>query len=268
MRALVVLGIVSLLGASLLAPPPASANHTGTCQSQSTYRAFVGRTLSPIGSVTGVRSDIDVGSWGLCFGATANDFLYFWVGIGADNPGCQVSGSCIIQLGISTGGTWGSQYAWAFGGCNGTPASIQLLGSATTANHNFRIEKDALNVFHLFIDGGQLGVGISQSDNRVSCWAAGDRSAGWIMEKSDFGNGYADKTAKSKFRLLGFKVSAWSSVPEVNPCFGGDSNDYCTDSATGDFDGWTDNGGTSRATGLDDFVEFVSDPSSVGMPLP
>ena len=150
------------------------------------------------------------------------------------------------------------------GGCNGKVANVVVLGSATTANHNFRIERDAQSVFRFFLDGGQLAINISQNDPRIACWAAGDRSADWYMEKADRGNGFADKTPESQFDALSYKIMIWNSLTASSKClFGG--NDFCTDYADGDFDGWTDNGGTLAAT--DDNNTFtVRNPESVGLP--
>lgn len=258
---------LAVLASVVLAMPPGTwANHTDTCQSPNDWRAFVGRTYNPAGSVTGVQADIDVGSWGLCVGATAADFHFFFVDVGTNNSGCQVGGSCLIQFGIYRSVNIGTQYPWAFGGCNNKQAFVEFLGSATTTSHNFRIERDALNVFHFFLDGGQLGINIAQSDSRVSCWATGDRSADWLMEKSDFGNGFAASTSKSQFDSVTFKVTSWGWLGASSTCFDGASNDTCTDWADGDFDGWTDNGGTLAPSSNNDMVTNVGSPGSVGVP--
>jgi hypothetical protein len=160
--------------------------------------------------------------------------LYFFVDVGAANAGCEVAGSCLIQFGIVRSPTTGTQYAWAYGGCNGAAANIRHLGSATTSSHNFRIERDALNVFRFFLDGGQLAINVSQSDPDVACWANGDRGADWLMEKSDFGNGFGEKTSKSQFDALNYKTSSWKSLAFTSTCYDGEWNDRCTDFDDGD----------------------------------
>jgi hypothetical protein len=216
--------------------------------------------------VTGVKADIDVGSWGLCSGASPDDFLYFFVDIGAQNAGCQVAGSCLIQFGVVRSPDFGTQYAWAYGGCNGASAFIQTLGSATTSSHNFRIERDAQSVYRFFLDGGQLGISISQNNAQVSCWATGHRGADWLMEKSDFGNGFADKASKSQFDAVMDKISTWGGLVSTSTCFDGQSNDYCTDFADGDFDGWTDNGGTIAPSSARDGAFTAPNADWVGVP--
>ena len=49
--------VAAFVVSSLFAAVPSSvrANHTDTCQSPTNYRAFVGRTHNPTGSVTGPR---------------------------------------------------------------------------------------------------------------------------------------------------------------------------------------------------------------------
>jgi hypothetical protein len=178
--------------------------------------------------------------------------------------GSAVAGSCLIQFGIYRTASAGTQYAWAYGGCNGKQATVSTLGAASTASHNFRIERDALNVFRFFLDGGQLAINIPQNHQHVGCWANGDRGADWLMEKSDFGNGFGETTSKSQFDTLRFKVSSWGSLAASSTCYGGASNDICTDFADGDFDGWTDNGGTLLNSDDNDLVVDVG--KSVGVP--
>jgi len=258
---------VALVGSSLLVFPEAvAANHTATCQSPANWRAFIGRTHNPTGNVTGARADIDIGGWGLCTGADYPDFLFFFVDIGAQNSGCQVASSCLVQFGIVWDPDNGVQYAWAYGGCAGKSADIDVLGSATTSSHNFRIELDAGGVFRFFRDGGQLGISVSKNDPAVSCWANGDRGVDWLMEKSDYGNGFGEVASKSQFDTVVYRISSWISPPSSSLCYDGAGNDICTDYFDGDFDGWTDNGGTFAAQSMKEFVYLAPSKDWVGVP--
>lgn len=141
-----------------------------------------------------------------------------------------------------------------------------MLGAANSNSHNFRIERDASNVFRIYIDGGQLAVSITQNDSRIACWAGGDRGADWLMEKSDYGNAFGEETSKSQFNAPAFKTSSWSTIAATAPCYDGADNDFCTDFANGDFDGWTDNGGTSLLPNPNELVVSATSSKSVGVP--
>jgi hypothetical protein len=238
--------LVALVAAVTLAAPisiaPAVLGGTnpiayGPCQTTFAQNQFAGyETTSPTANRTGVMASIKIASpadgFRPCSWTVGNDGSFAWIGLqSAVSDGDNDAE--IVQIGIGRcnnlafGGTCLTnepRFFWAVGGCN-EDADAKDLGPADLGSHNYKIRTVSITggaKFVLSIDGVDRRE-ISLDDPDISCWAWGNRSAAWLFEKLDRGDGIGGIFGPSWMSWMHYQITRdgpWWRSPMTadSPC--------------------------------------------------